>query len=97
MENNQLAQYYNEQFKQPLDPPFETLTPEDAQRFKKIFERSVGFAAWKRDKAIQQLTVAVAESFKKINDYFISIGQSKAFEQIEISLKKTTKRLKLFK
>lgn len=66
MENNQLAQYYNEQFKQTLDPPFETLTPEDVIRLEKIVNPSFGFAAWKLNKACEQTAIAFKECFQKL-------------------------------
>ena len=59
---NQLAQYYNEQFKQPSDPPFETLTPEDVIRLEKILKKSIGYATWKFRLACEE----VANAFKKL-------------------------------
>lgn len=61
MKNNLLAQYYNEQFKQPLDPPFETLTPEDIIRLEKIVKHSANYAGWKLKIACEQLATAFKE------------------------------------
>lgn len=66
MENNQLAQYYNEQFKQPLDPPFETLTPEDVIRLEKAVNNSASFAGCKLGKACEYASMAFKEYFQKI-------------------------------
>lgn len=62
MENNQLAQYYNERFKQPADTPFETLTPEEVIRLEKIVMHSAGFAGWKLRIACEQLAAAFKET-----------------------------------
>lgn len=59
---DQLAQYYNEQFKQPLNPPFETLTPEEVIQLEKILVRSTSYAGWKLKMACEQLVTAFKES-----------------------------------
>ena len=59
---DQLAQYYNEQFKQQLDPPFETLTPEEVIRLEKILIRTTSYAGWKLRIACEQIATAFKES-----------------------------------
>ena len=63
---DQLAQYYNEQFKQPLDPPFETLTEAEVIRLEKAVKHSAGYAIFRFIEARKQLGLAFEEAFQKI-------------------------------
>lgn len=66
MENKLLAQYYNEQFKQRLDPVFEELGEEDVKRLEKIVRGSVGFDCWKLNRACREVGDAFEETFQKL-------------------------------
>lgn len=66
MQNNQLAQYYNEQFKQPQDPSFETLTEAEVIRLEKALKSSFGFWSYQNRLAIQEFRNAINEQLSKI-------------------------------
>ena len=66
MENKLLGQYYNEVFKQELDPLFEELGDEDVKSFEKNLGNSLGFACWKFNKAGKEVGNAIKEAFQKM-------------------------------